>query len=115
MRPDLAEACQRPFSNGTEGDAWQRVWCDVCVHDHGMHEGSDLSGGCAVFLTALCGDWPHEVWLPEPSDGKFALPSRLTCGMFTACELCGGDPHAETRAAIVAEVSAYWLGDEQHG
>ena len=41
----LADACTHPFSNGTEGIAWQSAWCEHCAHDHEMHgvmQGSDL-------------------------------------------------------------------------
>lgn len=41
----LSEATQsRPFSNGTEGDAWMSVWCELCVHDHGIHADSGEPG-----------------------------------------------------------------------
>lgn len=109
----LTAACKRPFSNGTEGDTWMRNWCKRCAHDHDMHD-PDGVGGCTVIALAMCDfpdGWP-EAWLPEPDDGTFALPSRLTCLMFTPCEPCGGDPLAEVRAAQTAEVTAYW---QRHG
>lgn len=110
----LAEACkQAPFSNGTEGDAWMSKWCAHCVHDHAIHE--DRGGGCPIIMHAYLGmpsedyPWP-EVWLPEPDDGSFALPSRLVCLQFEACTKgdCTGDPGAEARAERVAEVQVYW-------
>lgn len=111
----LAEACSgRPFSNGTEEQAWMGKWCSFCVHDHGMtHEGG--GEGCGILLDYIVGDtpdglwrWP-EAWLPEPA-GSFSLPSRMVCGQFQPCTegVCTGDPHADTRAAISAEVTASW-------
>lgn len=104
-----------PFSNGTEGMAWQAKWCDLCVHDHTMHLPDMTGPGCAIFGAAfLAGgrnefDWP-EAWLPEPDDGSYALPSRLVCLAFKPCTEggCTGDPGADARAERIAEVSAYW-------
>lgn len=109
----LADACtRRPFSNGTEGDAWMDKWCALCIHDHPMHE--DTGPGCELILHAYLFDdlgWP-EAWLPEPDDGSFALPPRMICGQFSPCTEgdCTGDPGAEDRAERVAEVTAYWIG-----
>lgn len=121
----LADAAKWPvFSNGTEGHAWMSNWCSYCVHDHGMHQGNDNTDeACDLILLALLENssnkptWP-EAWLPEPDDGKFFMPSRLTCLKFEPCnrglnegspwEPCDGDPHAEVRAEQVAEVIAYW-------
>lgn len=114
-RGPLALACEsRPFSNGTESEAWMGVWCEHCVHDHGMHDDSgDL--GCDLILNSMlpdfpCDDFPWpEAWLPEPP-GSFSLPSRMICGQFQPCTEggCQGDPHAEMRAAVSAEVTAEW-------
>lgn len=108
-RSRFAAACKRPFSNGTEGDAWMSAWCSYCVHDHGMHEHDSCGPGCDLILVAMTDGWP-EGWIPEPDDGSFSLPSRLVCTRFTACdkEGCDGDPGAEDRAERVAEVTAYW-------
>jgi hypothetical protein len=102
----FAAACHRPFSNGTEGDAWEAKWCRHCARDHNIH--LDHGPGCDLFATAFFDEgWP-EGWIPEPDDGRFFLPSRLVCTAFTPCEECGGDPGAEDRAERVAEVTAYW-------
>lgn len=109
----LAAACARPFSNGTEGDAWMRVWCASCAHDHTMH-GPDGSGpGCRIIADAMIGGepWP-EAWLPEPDDDRFGCPSRMICGQYQPCDPCGGDPQADLRAGIVGQVTAYWA---EHG
>jgi len=113
--PTLTDATKgRPFSNGTEGDAWMGVWCEHCTHDHGIsHADAEVGEGCQIILLAMLGGdewrWP-EAWLPEPA-GSFSLPSRMICGQFQPCHRgqCQGDPHAETRAAISAEVTAFWL------
>lgn len=117
MTTPFAEACQRPFSNGTEGDAWMAKWCTYCARDHAMHmergddgewhECGDPADACRLILASMCGEWP-EGWIPEPDDGSFSLPSRLICTAFTPCEPCGGDPGAEARAERVAEVTVYW-------
>lgn len=98
----------KPFSNGTEGDAWM---------DHSMHGPTPTgAGSCDLILFAMMPDFPSdefpwpEAWLPEPDDGRFFLPSRLVCGMFAPCEKdgCTGDPGADERAERMAEVGAYW-------
>lgn len=111
----LSEATSgRPFSNGTEGDAWMDKWCRYCVHDHSMHGPNPQGPGCMLILNAMCPpddfQWP-EAWLPEPDDGRFFLPSRMVCGMFTAChdDGCTGDPGADDRADRVNEVTEYWI------
>lgn len=108
----MAAATQHvPFSNGTEGEAWVGKWCEYCANDHGMHGMGENPPGCSIIADAYLHDddwrWP-EAWLPEPDDGKFALPSRLVCLAFTPCESCGGDPGADARAERVAAVTAYW-------
>ena len=110
----LSAATQsRPFSNGTEGDAWTSKWCDYCVHDHAMHGPNGPGPGCQILGDAMLGggEWSwREAWLPEPDDGRFFLPSRLICGMFKPCNEgdCAGDPGAVERAERVAEVTLYW-------
>lgn len=101
----FAEACSTPFSNGTEGDAWQYAWCRHCARDHEMHD--DTGPGCGLLCTAFIGEWP-EGWIPEPDDGHFHLPSRMVCMAFTPCTPCGGDPGEHDRAERVSEVTAYW-------
>ena len=112
-RTRLAVASERPFSNGTEGDAWMSKWCSYCARDHAMHDDSPTPC-CAINGSAMMGGpWP-EAWLPEPDDGEFHLPSRLVCASFTPCTDggCTGDPGAADRAERVAEVTAYWT---RHG
>lgn len=100
-----------PFSNGTEGYSWMAKWCDLCTHDHGMHDGSGSDPKCDLIGSSMLGDdvfeWP-EAWLPEPDDGSFSLPSRLVCLHFSPCEPCGGDPGATERAERIDEVRSYW-------
>ena len=106
---EVARGC--PFSNGDEGDAWMDAWCRYCANDHTSHIGEYSDGGCHVVLwmmTAEQNDTFPECLLPEPDDGKFALPSRMVCTLFAPCEPCGGDPGAADRAQRVAEVVAYW-------
>lgn len=101
-----------PFSNGTEGDAWQAKWCEYCAHDHGIH--AEDGPGCELMLNALVADGSEpinvEAWVAEPDDGQFYLPSRMVCLRFTPCygDGCHGDPGAADRAQRVADVTAYW-------
>lgn len=115
MNP-LAEATtHRPFSNGTEGEAWMSAWCAYCVHDHNIHPGGQNDGGCELVLFSMMPDFPcvdfpwPEAWLPEPT-GSFSLPSRLICGQFKPCHEgdCTGDPAPEERAERGADVAAFW-------
>lgn len=105
---------KRAFSNGTEGDAWQRVWCEYCAHDHGLHHGNADQPMCELIGAAIFhqADEPLnvEAWIAEPDDGRFFLPSRMICLRFTPCHGpgCNGDPGATDRAQRVAEVQAYW-------
>lgn len=115
MSTRLAAATSgRPFSNGTEGEAWRSRWCEVCTHDHSMH-GPDPEGpGCMILVGSMVGDpWP-EAWLPEPDDGEFHLPSRMICGSFQPCtdDACDGDEWPDVRAALVASTTAWWI---EHG
>jgi hypothetical protein len=114
---DLFDATRhKPFSNGTECDAWMSVWCEFFNHDHSITHGDPAATGegCQIMLHAVADSndewrWP-EAWLPEPR-GSFSLPSRLICGQFQPCEqgTCDGDPHADTRSAIVAETTDWWM------
>lgn len=68
----FAEACHRPFGNGTEGHAWMDKWCSHCARDHAMHmergddgewhECGDPADACGLVLTSMCGEWP-EGWI----------------------------------------------------
>jgi hypothetical protein len=102
----FAEACQQPFANGTEGEAWEACWCAYCAHDHQAHI-DNYEDGCSLLAISLLDEWP-EGWIPDPDDGRSFLPSRLICTAFQPCDDCGGDPGAEERAVRVAEVTAYW-------
>ena len=106
----FVDACRVPFSNGTEGEAWMSKWCRFCANDHGMHNGGDTEPMCDIIGMAMLREWPGEAWLPEPDDGRFALPSRLCCLSFKACGECGGDPGAEDRQTRIDEVRSYWNG-----
>ena len=60
-----------PFSNGTEGYAWQVNWCDRCLHDQSVRR-DDVKPdprnngllGCALLGVALQGRTPSE-WLEQ--------------------------------------------------
>lgn len=97
----LAEACtRRPFSNGTETEAWMYAWCDYCVHN-------EDEAGCDLLLHAFLPDeipWP-EAWLPEPT-GEHHLPSKMVCLAFTSGP--DGDPGAQDRADRIEEVQNFW-------
>lgn len=108
----LSEAAkQRPFSNGTEGDAWMSRWCAYCFHDHSMHDPDPEGPGCEIVTYLMLGEGhAPEALIPEPDDGRFALPSRMVCTRFEPCteQDCKGDPGAEARAERVAGVTEYW-------
>jgi hypothetical protein len=91
------------FSNGTEGDAWQHVWCDTCTHDHGMH--TDTGEGCPIFLRALVGETVPE-WTTREG-APFILPPDVICSAYEPCTLddCTGDPQPEARAGARARVA----------
>lgn len=86
------------FSNGTEWEAWEAVWCAVCAHDHdaGCH-----GAGCEVVLELMSGDHP-EVIRAEPA-GERHLPALHVCTLFTPCSRpgCSGDPFATERARTI--------------
>lgn len=109
-----AMSVRRPFSNGTEGEAWQAKWCEFCAHDHGLHNGGEDQPMCGLMGNAMFADGSEpinvEAWVAEPDDGHFYLPSRMICLRFMPChgDGCHGDPGANDRAARVAEVTAYW-------
>lgn len=94
------------FSNGTEGDAWQRVWCDTCTRDHGLHGTTGDGEGCPIFLQALIGETVPE-WT-QRNGPPFVLPPDVICSAYEPCTLdaCSGDPQPAARAAARARVSA---------
>lgn len=104
-----AQAANRPFSNGTEGQAWMDRWCSFCSKDHGMHDESGTPM-CGILVEAMLGDSHPAEWVPEPDDGRFSLPSRMICTAFAPCTTgaCEGDPGADERAQRVDEVTVYW-------
>lgn len=111
----LAEACHRPFANGTEGEAWMHVWCDCCIHDHQMHGPNAEGPGCPIIAQAMLSShddypeaWP-EAWLPEPT-GEFHLPSLLVCGKYEPCTegACEGEREPEARKNVIEYVTNYW-------
>ncbi len=95
-----------PFSNGTERYAWQSVWCDHCALDHDMHS-PDGDGGCTILAASFLDDY-SESWLDVPDGYGHYLPSHMLCLKYEPCEDCGGDPHADTRADIVWQVTEAW-------
>lgn len=92
----------RAFANGTEGYAWQSVWCDVCSHDHSMHDGTGT--GCDIFARSFLDDEVQPEWIEPPASYGFYLPPHIICTKYEPCIDCGGDPEPELRAAIVAQV-----------
>lgn len=71
-----------PFSNGTEGHAWQANWCDRCLHDQSVRR-DDVKPdprnngllGCALMAVALTGKTPSE-WLEQD---RFNLGDQYHC------------------------------------
>lgn len=109
----------RPFSNGTEGDAWMSKWCEYCAHDHGLHNGNGDQPMCELIGAAMfqrAGEPLNvEAWIAEPDDGEFHLPSRMICLRFTPChgDGCNGDPAPVERAQRVQLVQDYWRNKER--
>jgi len=113
---------ERPFSNGTEGQAWMDVWCAHCANDHTMHSVDDREAGpegfvgCQIIGASMIGGddwrWP-EAWIKPPPDLDNHLPSLMLCGMFTACEPCGGDPLSEVRINVIRTVEQGWRDERQ--
>lgn len=54
---------KRPFSNGTEGYAWQDNWCGSCLND--SEQMVDEGRGCPLLLVALMDRTPAE-WIEQP-------------------------------------------------
>lgn len=98
LTPRLTVGERRAFSNGTEFDAWQHLWCSSCAHDHEMHQ-PDGSGGCDVIVRALT-DRPTPEWVLPPAGEPSSLPSRMRCTLFEPCPVCGdgGAAAVELRA-----------------
>ena len=64
----------RPFSNGTEGEAWMAVWCDTCTKDAPARDGR-YEEGCPLIVTAMVGETPEQ-WT---EDRMFTLGHQYTC------------------------------------
>lgn len=77
------------FANGTEGDAWMHVWCNVCDHEP----------TCTILDAIWCGETPPAITL-EPK-GTFHLPALHLCAEFQNAD----DPYAEARANAQAFVA----------
>lgn len=101
-----------PFSNGTEGRAWESAWCSHCRHDHDMtHPGGTENDGCDLMLAAMVEtDRLPEGWLDVPEGYGYHLPSHMVCLKFQPCTegSCEGDPQAQARADQVAHVQRAW-------
>lgn len=100
-----------PFSNATELEAWEAKWCRYCRHDHGMTHHDGCGDGCDLILAAMTDrSRLPEAWLDVPAGYGYHLPPHMLCLRFEPCTEgeCAGDPHAETRVALVEQVRAAW-------
>lgn len=70
------------FSNGTEGYGWMDAWCDRCVHDKGMRDGTD-GQGCPLVMVTLMRRTPAE-FLDGPRDeqGCYGIADQYHCVEF---------------------------------
>jgi hypothetical protein len=93
--PDEIEASARdgaPFSNGTEGYAWQSQWCDRCLVDAPFRNGLKGATGCPLLLIALGGKTPAE-WIEQPwGEHGPSLYDRYHCVEFRRPGGGGGEP-----------------------
>ena len=76
---------RRMFANGTEGAAWMRVWCEMCVHED----------TCGYLDVIWSGDTPDVITLA--TEPPFHLPALHVCSAFTPN---GEDQHAEIRERV---------------
>lgn len=97
------------FSNGTEGYAWQDVWCDECARDHEAHIGN-AEDGCEIIARSLIRE-PIPEWEDWTEEEGFTFPPAIRCRTFTQCTEC--DEHSEltdnkgrTHRAWAAQVRA---------
>lgn len=74
-----------PFSNGTEGEAWQANWCNNCVHDRDLRRGE--GSGCVLVAISFEDRTPAEWFQRE----VYGLGTKFTCVMFRS-EDDGPDP-----------------------
>lgn len=61
--PTATPLDQMPFSNSTEGCAFQANWCDRCIHDKPARE-DRYEDACGILLLALTGKTPGE-WIEQ--------------------------------------------------
>ena len=76
-----------PFSNGTEGFAWEENWCARCVHDAEFRRTGDGSG-CVLMQVALLGRTPVE-WIDQTANGH-RLGDTYQCTEFRDKDDNGG-------------------------
>lgn len=96
------------FANGTEGSAWEAVWCGLCANDHGDPAAPQHDGAvCPIMLVAITGGRPTE-WR-QRHGAPFILPPDVVCSAFTPCTAgaCHGDPHPDPRAAAIRRVDEW--------
>ena len=90
----------RLFANGTEGDAWFHVWCNVCAHEDQCATSLQLFAEPAVVPDAIT----------EQPEGSYHLPPLHLCADYTPP--AGGDPFAEVRANVVRHVTEHAAGGQ---
>lgn len=81
------ERIEHPFSNGTEGTAWEAAWCQNCVHEHDENHGPDgvVGPGCMYLTNALTHRIPL-IWQPFGNPGWWRyLPALIQCRAFEPC------------------------------
>lgn len=83
-----AAADRRPFSNGTEGCAWEENWCARCVHDAEFRRTWD-GPGCPLMQVALMGRTPVE-WIDQTENGH-RLGDTYHCTEFRDKDDNGGE------------------------
>lgn len=83
---------RRPFSNGTEGYAWEDNWCARCVHD-GEFRRTWEGSGCPLMMVALMGRTPVE-WIDQTANGH-RLGDTYHCTEFRDVEEGGGEGEPE--------------------
>ena len=82
------------FANGTEGVAWENMWCDLCAKDD--HD------DCPIHTLLLCTSVIPDAITKQP-EGEFHLPPLHLCAEFTPRP--DGDPLSEMRSRVVAIVN----------
>lgn len=91
---------EEPFSNGTEGHAWESNWCGRCLRDAPFRN-TGVGSGCPLLRVALSGRTPAE-WMEQPwrqikgrPEGETApaLGDTYHCIEFRAPGSGGDEPH----------------------